>query len=367
MARLRVGLIGCGRIAQAVHLGILTTLPTIDLVALAEPDAERRGEAQRRVPTAVAFADYRELLALPAVEAVVICLPHALHAEAAIAALEARKQLYLEKPLATNLAEGQAVLDAWERAGTVGMIGFNYRYHPLHRAARQRLRAEAIGELVGLRAIFASAARPLPPWHQSRQSGGGALLNLGSHHIDLVRFLLEREVGTVFADIRTQRSAQDSAALQLSLGNGVLAQLFLSMSAVEEDRIEIYGQRGKLAFDRHRSLAVEVGGVSPDVAPRQRLGRALRATTLAPRLLRKLAAPTADPSFRAALADFAHAAQRGQLAADAPDLAAGYRSLAIIAAAEESAVTGRAVASADAWTPRSGKAAEEGEEAAGTL
>src|SRR5262245_16729525 len=107
MSPLKVGLIGCGHIAQSTHLHVLTRLPDVDLVALAEVDATRRYEASRRAPAAIAVADYQELLALPDVEAVVICLPNALHADAAIAALEARKHVYLEKPLATTLAEGR--------------------------------------------------------------------------------------------------------------------------------------------------------------------------------------------------------------------------------------------------------------------
>lgn len=69
MSALKVGLIGCGRIAKLVHLNILTRLPDVELVALAEPDPQRREEASRRAPAAAAFADYQGLLAMPDVEA----------------------------------------------------------------------------------------------------------------------------------------------------------------------------------------------------------------------------------------------------------------------------------------------------------
>jgi predicted dehydrogenase len=110
-------------------------LPDVELIALAEPDVQRRVEASRRAPGAAAYGSYHDLLKMPEVEAVVICLPNALHAEVAVAALEQGKHVYLEKPLATSLDEAQRVVTAWRRAGVVGMIGFNYRFNPLFQAA----------------------------------------------------------------------------------------------------------------------------------------------------------------------------------------------------------------------------------------
>jgi myo-inositol 2-dehydrogenase / D-chiro-inositol 1-dehydrogenase len=143
MRVLKVGLVGCGRVAQLVHLNILTRLPGAELVALAECDPDRLKQASRRAPGAVTFADYQELLDFPAVDAVVICLPNALHAEATIAALQHGKHVYLEKPLATNPTDGRRVLEVWRRAGLVGMIGFNYRLNPLYQAARQYIHGSA--------------------------------------------------------------------------------------------------------------------------------------------------------------------------------------------------------------------------------
>src|SRR5436189_74562 len=101
MPALRIGLIGCGYIG-VIHLNTLRRSPQADVVAFAEPDAERRQIARRQLPQAAAFADYRELLDQAEIKAVVVCLPNALHSEAAIAALQAGKHVYLEKPLALN-------------------------------------------------------------------------------------------------------------------------------------------------------------------------------------------------------------------------------------------------------------------------
>jgi predicted dehydrogenase len=345
MSALKVGLIGCGRIAQLVHLNVLTRLPGVDLVALAEIDSAQRAQASRKAPRAIVFSSYQELLTRAEVEAVVICLPNALHAEAAVEALERGKHVYLEKPLATDLNEAQGVLAAWRRAGAVGMIGFNYRFNALYQTAKRHIQSGKLGELVGVRSVFSAAAHTLPVWQQTRQNGGGVLLDLASHHVDLVHFLFGQEVRDVFAELRSQRNEDDSAILQLRLADGLLVQSFFSLSAVEEDRLEIYSQAGKLTVDRYLSLDVELSEPKLDFARLKRLTQGLRSLIRSPYLLDKLRAPSREPSYRAALAHFVAAVQAGQPAS--PDFWDGYRSLAIIEAAEESSRTGQVVALSD--------------------
>lgn len=341
MPALKVGLIGGGRIAQLVHLKILTRLPDVELVALAEPDPQRREEALRRAPAAVAFADYQELLAMPDVQAVIICLPNSLHAKATIAALEQGKHVYLEKPLATSLNEARSVLAAWQRAGVVGMIGFNYRFNALYQAARRYIQSGRLGELVSARSVFSTAARTLPAWRRTRQTGGGVLLEFASHHVDLVRFFFGQEVSDVFAELRSQQSEGDSAMLQMRLAYGLLVQSFFSMSAVEEDRFEIYGQVAKLTVDRYGSLNVEIADPARAHSRFRQLWHGLRALFRSPYLLDKIVAPSREPSYRAALTHFVAAVRAKQPAI--PDFWDGYRSLVVVEAAEASVRTGRVV------------------------
>src|SRR6266542_2172050 len=345
MAALKLGLIGCGRIAQLVHLNILTRLSGVELVALAEPDPSRRAEAHARAPGAVAMADYHDLLSLPSVEAVVIGLPTALHAEAAIAALEGGKHVYLEKPIATDLAQARGIVAAWRRAGVVGRIGFNYRLNPLYQAGARHIQSARLGELVAARSVFSSPVRVMPEWLQTRQGGGGALLEYASHHVDLVHYLFGKRVRDVFATLHSQHSEDDSVTLQLRLVDGLPVQSFFSTSAVDEDRFEIYGQGGKLSIDRYHSLNVNVTDPSIEYSRTRRLWRGLRSVVDSPFLLKRLRAPSLEPSYQASLSHFVKAT-RGDCPAG-PDLWDGYRSLTVIAAAEESARTGRPVSLSD--------------------
>ncbi|HVG30757.1 MAG TPA: Gfo/Idh/MocA family oxidoreductase [Pyrinomonadaceae bacterium] len=342
-ARLKVGVVGCGRVARAAHLPALARAEGVELVALADGDAESLRAAAPRAPRATLHADWRELVESSGAEAVVVCLPNALHAEAATAALEAGRHVYLEKPLATNLADARAVVAAWRRAGTVGMIGFNYRFNRLYAAARRHVLSGRLGGLVAARTVFSTAERDAPSWKRARGSGGGALLDLGSHHADLVRFVFGREVREVSADVWSRRGEDDCAALRLRLSGGLIVQSFFSTAAVEEDRLEIYGDAGKLGVDRYLSLDVRVTDPTLRGARVKRLRGALGALRHGAYLLEKLRAPANEPSYATALLAFV-AAARGVVSRDVkPDLEDGFRSLAVVVAAEESARTRRPV------------------------
>ena len=343
MAPVRLGLVGCGRIVQLVHLKLLTRLPGAELVALAEPDERRRSQAARLAPGARAVAGYEEVVAWTEVDAVVICLPNALHARVAAAALQAGKHVYLEKPIATHCADAERVVSLWRGSGLVGMMGFNYRFNALYQAAREAIRSGRIGTPVSARSVFSSAARALPQWQQERKSGGGVLLNLGSHHFDLVHFLFASPVREVSAQLRSQRSRDDSAAVQLRLADDTLVQSFFSMNTVQEDRFEVYGDAGKLVIDRYRGGAtVEISAGESAGGRLERLAPALRWLAQGPSMLRRSLAPAGEPSYRAALQHFINAVRAGRPAS--PDLTDGYRSLMLVEAAEESAATGRTVA-----------------------
>ena len=336
-----VGLIGCGHIARAVHLKILARMPGARVVAVAEPDERSRAAALGEVPAARAFRDYRELLEDPATDAVVVSLPSGLHAEAAIAALEAGKHVYLEKPLATDAAGGRAVLSAWRKSGRVGMIGFNYRFNRLFLDAARLLASREAGDPIAVRSIFASAPRQLGGWKAERGHGGGVLLDLASHHVDLSRFLFREEVADVDCALRSVRTEDDTASLQLRLAGGMLVQSFFSHCAADEDRFEIYCERGKITVERGAGLAAFVSRGRRETRRVDSIRRAWSAARNARYGYEKFRAFGHEPSWALAFARFL-ACVRSERAAS-PDLEDGWRSLEVVLAAEEAARSGRRV------------------------
>ena len=335
---LRIGLVGCGRIVQLVHLHALNAADGIQVVALADPDAERLHEAAQKAPGAVPYASAEDLLAKSDAEAVILCTPPALHAAGAIAAFEAGKHVYLEKPIGLDLAEADAILDAQTAAGTVGQMGFNYRFHPLHLEARRRVQSGEVGEIVGLRTTFSSPARSLPGWKATRADGGGVLLDLASHHLDLIPFLTGRDVVEITSFTASHASEADTALLSLRLKGDVLVQSLLSMTSVAEDRVEIYGTTGKLAYDRQTSVEIDVRGTDVAYGRKAQIQRELGAAVQS---LRRAPRVPGSPSFTAAFEGFERAVRGGPM--QGATMHDGRRSLELVLAAERAAETGQAI------------------------
>jgi myo-inositol 2-dehydrogenase / D-chiro-inositol 1-dehydrogenase len=335
----RVAILGCGAIARAAHLPSILRERDVTVVAVADQDAQNLAAARSLARDARAVAEYRDVLAMPDVDAVIIALPPALHADAAVAALEMGKHVYIEKPLATSLDDAERVVTAAHGQRLVAMMGFNYRFNPLTQQAKAKIAARAIGDIVAVRTVFSTAARPLATWKQRRESGGGALLDLAVHHIDLVRYLLDADVTSVAATLASVRSEHDSVSLQLGLTTNAGVQIFCSLSSVDEDRIDVYGTNGKLSVDRYGSLRVDV---SPATA-RGALGLAV--SRLAGEFgamsygAEKRRAPMHDPSFPASIGAFIKSIRDGSAAS--PSLTDGLRAMQVIDAAERSAATGQ--------------------------
>jgi myo-inositol 2-dehydrogenase / D-chiro-inositol 1-dehydrogenase len=329
---LRIALIGCGRIAQLVHLRALTSLPEVEVVALADAHLQRLEEAHRLVPAAQTYGDYRALLASSNADAVVVAVPPNLHAEVAVAAFAAGKHVYLEKPGATSEEDVVRVMHAWRSAGTVGMIGLNQRFHPMYTALRHALLQERVGDIVAIRSVFSAAPRGLPPWKQHRASGGGVMLDLALHHVDLLRFVFDDEVAEVTALLRSLRSENDTAVISLRLGSGPIAQIFVSMTTSAQDSLDVYGTAGRITADRYGS------GRLAYAPTKRRSGRAAQLTSLglhATQQLHEIARPLKDPSHGLAFRAFA-AAVGGNAPERLPTPEDAFRSLAVVFAAEAS-------------------------------
>lgn len=334
-----VALLGCGSIAGPVHLRLLHRHRGARVVGVADPSPDARARAERT--GALAVADPLELLEHPAVAAVVVCAPTHVHAELGLAAVERRKHLFLEKPIATSVEDGARLVEAAEEAEVVAAVGFNHRYHPLYERARALLEEGALGSVRAIHTAFCQPleARELPAWRRSRLTGGGVLLDLASHHFDLVRWLLDDEIASVTAEIASDASEDDTARVELRTATGVSVAGFFSYRAARCDVLRIVGTSGVVELDRY-GLALCVSRTRTDVGD---VRRRRDPPVWKPRLwqLRRRLRPAHEPSYEHALAAFV-GALHGQPRL-LPSLADGLRSLEAVVAAEDSARAGATV------------------------
>lgn len=228
------------------------------LVAVADPDAGARRHAEAL--GARAHAAWPALLADPEVEAVYVATPNHLHRAAVEAAAAAGKPVLCEKPMAATLPEAEAMAEAVRRAGIPYGTAFDQRHHPAHVAIRAAVDAGAVGTVTAIRIAYAcwlDACWAADNWRADPvRAGGGALMDLAPHGLDLVHALTGAAVEEVAA--LTQRRVQaypvdDGAVLIGRTACGVLLQLHVAYNcpeALPRRRLEVVGTTGAIVADR---------------------------------------------------------------------------------------------------------------------
>ncbi len=243
------GLVGCGAVGKLRAQAVLET-PGCRLAAVADVDADRARAAAP--PGAATFYEYQQLIGGATVDAVIVSTPPATHEEIALAALAAGKHVLCEKPLANSLDACRRMVEAAQRAGKVLATGFNHRFFPAVRFLKQILDSGRIGTLDHVRAFAGhSGLSELPAaWmHNKDAMGGGALMDVGIHVIDLARYILgevSQVYGVATGNVWKLDRSEDNGFALLRSPEGKVATLHATWSEWKGYRfyIEAYGDRG---------------------------------------------------------------------------------------------------------------------------
>jgi predicted dehydrogenase len=242
-----------------------------ELVSICGREREALEEARARLGWAEATTDWREQVADDRVGLFVNGGPNAFHAEPTIAAARAGKHVLCEKPLALSAGEAHTMWRAAEDAGVVHATGFNYRFVPAVRLARELVQSGELGEIVHFRARYLQSwgwDAPPDDWHfDPSVAGTGALGDLGAHSIDLARHLVG-EIRSVSAMVRTfvpGRRVDDSFVATVEFDNGATGTLEASRLArgrINHNAFELNGTKGSVAYDQERmnELQISDGG-----------------------------------------------------------------------------------------------------------
>jgi predicted dehydrogenase len=229
------------------HARVYGEIEGVELVAAADPAPERRRLAARP-PLAGSlrtYPDYREMLRRERLDLVSVAVPTRLHREVARAALEHRVATLVEKPIAAELEEGQAILAAAEEAGCQLMVGHVERFNPAVQELKRRLEAGELGR------VFLARAERVGPFPQ-RTRDVGVVQDLATHDIDIMRFLLASEVERVYAEteagLRTEHEDLLSAVMRFRSGVvGLLEVNWLTPAKVR--RLALVGEAGMFVVD----------------------------------------------------------------------------------------------------------------------
>ena len=279
MTEIGVGLIGTGFMGKAHALAygavraVMGDVPGVRRVALAETPAAKALEMAAQFGFDRATAEWRDLLADPAVQIVSITTPNGMHREMALAALAAGKHVWCEKPMALTLEDARQMALAAQSSGLKTQLGYNYTSNPAYTHACRLVAAGEIGRVVQVRGWVDEdyQADPALPWSWRatlRDAGLGALGDIGCHLISLLTGLagpLESVVGEIATIHKTRPLAnglgeavvenEDAASALLTFASGVKGVMTASRSAWgRKSRLgfEVHGTEGMVIFDQER-------------------------------------------------------------------------------------------------------------------
>jgi len=194
MAKLKVGIVGCGGIANQKHIPSILATKLADITAFCDilPERARKAAKEYGTEDAKVFECYKDLIE-ENLDAVYVCTPNRSHSEITVAALEAGKNVLCEKPMAINTAEAQKMCDAAKKTKKLLTIGYQSRYRPDSQFLKKECEAGVLGEIYYARAK-AIRRRAVPTWGvflNEYEQGGGPLIDIGTHALDLTLWMMD--------------------------------------------------------------------------------------------------------------------------------------------------------------------------------
>lgn len=267
----RIGIIGCGGIANGKHLPSLAKLPNVELVAFCDIVIERAEKAKEQYGSgdACVYQDYRELLKDSSLDIVHVCTPNDSHADITIDALEAGKHVMCEKPMAKTSVDARRMVEAAKRTGKKLTIGYNNRFRSDSQYLKKLCQDGELGEVYFAKA-HAIRRRAVPTWGvflDEEKQGGGPLIDIGTHALDLTLWMMDNYkpkvvLGTSYHKLSHRANAanawgpwdpakftvEDSAFGMITMENGATIMLesswALNTLEVDEAKCTLSGTEG---------------------------------------------------------------------------------------------------------------------------
>jgi len=291
--RVKIGIIGVGSISH-VHIQAYKQLPNVELVAACDINAERAEKVAKQYGIPHVYADYNEMFKEVELDGVSVCTWNNGHAPATIAALKAGVNVLCEKPLALNAQEAQAMVDTAENTGKLLMVGFVRRFGENAQFLKSIIEQGELGKIYYAKTgCIRRCGNPGGWFSDKKRSGGGPLIDLGVHIIDLVWFLMGKPkavsaVGSTFnyigsrshikgiswyksADYSEYNDVEDSAVAMVKFDNG--ATVFVETSwtqNIKNDQLylELYGSKAGATLEPELQIMGEKDGYLVDWAPK---------------------------------------------------------------------------------------------------
>ena len=252
--KVKWGVIGCGGIADRRTLPGMMLAKNAELVAVMDTNMAAAQACKEKYNAKYAFDNIEELLSIDEIQAVYIASPVFCHKEQAFAAAKAKKHILIEKPVGMSVKEAEKIAKVCKKEGVKLGVGFMMRFHAYHQEMKKIVSEGKIGEIVSARAQLTCWYPKMDNcWRQDiKLSGGGALMDMGVHCVDLIRHITGLEVKDVKGLMGNQvfdYSVEDAGGLVMRLENGAIAYVdanFNIPDAAAKCKLELYGTKGSI-------------------------------------------------------------------------------------------------------------------------
>jgi predicted dehydrogenase len=228
----------------------MANVKALKVTACADPDQDAGNIVAAIAGHSSVYATAEEMLAGKDIDAVAIATPHdGLH-EVSLTAIDAGKHVLAEKPIALNETEAAEIEEAVDREGICYMSGYSFRFVTALQRVHDLLEAGAVGEIQSLAASIGTRPK-LSGWVSKPETGGGALLYLGSHLVDEILWFLDDDPVEVYADVRYRADTQadETSAFQIRFARGAVAQCIATQaSETFFNNVDIFGREGRVSL-----------------------------------------------------------------------------------------------------------------------
>ncbi len=272
----KVGIIGCGKIAQVRHIPEYLDNPNAKLTGLYDLNLQRAKELAEKYDCK-SYESVEEMLTDPEIDAVSVCVANHVHAEITIAALKAGKHVLCEKPMATKLKDCQMMVDTAEQMSKKLMIGQNQRFAKAHAEAKKLIERGDIGSVLTFKTTFGHGgpetwsvdAGPQNWFFDKKRAAMGAMADLGVHKTDLIQYLLNDTVEETTAKVTTLDKkdsngnligVDDNSICIYKMKSGIIGTMTASWTyyGEEDNSTIIYGTEGMLKIYHDPKYCIEL-------------------------------------------------------------------------------------------------------------
>ena len=268
----KIGIVGLGWIAQVFHLPILSKLPDVEITSVCDRDKTRARALAEKYGIGRFYTDYNEMLKKEDLHAVDICTSTDAHKEVSIASMEAKRDVFVEKPIARKLDEAVSIAESVKKNKRKLMVGMNHRFRPDTMMLRSFIDNKELGKVFYAKTGWLKKPSSEGTWFsQKEMSGGGVILDLGIVMLDLALWMSGYpEVARVNATNYSQKTkVEDSSVAYISMKNGATITIEVSWNFHIENELyycNIYGDQGSGKINPlmiHKEMHGNIVNVTP--------------------------------------------------------------------------------------------------------